>query len=292
MPTHTLARAERFAFHSNSTGRDYEISMARAITPPDVKPSNCPILLMLDGALTFGTAVESASLRTTLGQLQPAVIVGVGYDADLLTMVRLRTKDLTSPTADGKHRDLAPLIGTEYGGAEGFLNFIIDELVPTIRMRAPEASPTRIALFGHSLAGLFTIYALMKRPDAFETFVANSPSLWWNDFAILHLLPQFKDRVQALPSRPRVMISVGGLEQQVPTVAPPGIDLKDFQERVRSARMVDAARDLATTLQEGGLCPAQFVCFDNEEHGSVVAAAVARCIRFSLARQAASIAAT
>jgi len=42
---------------------------------------NCPILFLLDGDLTFGTAVESAALRMAFGQLEPAVIEGVAYDA-------------------------------------------------------------------------------------------------------------------------------------------------------------------------------------------------------------------
>jgi hypothetical protein len=242
------------------------------------------MLFVLDGALTFGTAVESASLRTAAGQLEPAVIVGVAYDADLLTMVRLRTKDLTPPAPEGKYPEMAGMIGTDYGGADAFLEFLIDELAPAIRARSPEASKTRRMLFGHSLGGLFVANALMKRPEAFETFIANSPALWWNDFSTLALMQDFLRRIETLSARPRVLVSVGALEQEEPTVAPPGTELQAIKVRVREAKMVDAAREFADALRDAKLPEVQFVPFDGEEHGSVLAAAVGRAITFTLRR--------
>ena len=227
MPSPTLASATRFDMSSRSTGRSYAISLYRPLASPLTgPPENCPILFLLDGDLTFGTAVESAALRTAFGQLQPAIIVGVAYASDLLTMVRLRTKDLTPPAPEGKYPEMAAMIGTDYGGADAFLKFLVDELAPEIHVRAPESSKTRRALFGHSLGGLFFAYALMIRPESFETFLANSPALWWNDFSILALMRDFPGKLEKLSARPRVLISVGELEQEEPTVAPPGADLR------------------------------------------------------------------
>src|ERR1700691_2990040 len=160
MPSPTLASAPRVDITSKSTGRSYSISLHRPSALPLKGPfQNCPILFVLDGDLAFGTAVESAALRTVVGQLEPAIIVGVAYDSDLLTMVRLRTKDLTPPAPEGKYPEMAGMIGTEYGGADAFLEFLIDELAPEIRTRSPEASKTRRMLFGHSLGGLFVANA-------------------------------------------------------------------------------------------------------------------------------------
>jgi pimeloyl-ACP methyl ester carboxylesterase len=36
-------------------------------------------------------------------------------------------------------------------------------------------------LVGHSLGGLFAVYALIRRPDLFTGYVVMEPSLWWND---------------------------------------------------------------------------------------------------------------
>jgi uncharacterized protein len=285
MPSPTLASAIRFDITSKSTGRSYVISLHRPVASPLTGPlENCPILFVLDGALTFGTAVESASLRTAAGQLEPAVIVGVGYDVDLLTMVRMRTKDLTPPAPEDKYPEMVGMIGTEYGGADAFLEFLIDELAPEIRARAPEASRSRKALFGHSLGGLFVANALMRRPEAFETFLANSPALWWNDFSTLALMRPFRKKTETLSARPRVFISVGALEQEEPSAAPPGVELEAIKVRVREARMVDAAREFADALRDAKLPEVRFVAFDGEEHGSVLSAAVGRAITFALRR--------
>jgi hypothetical protein len=197
-------------------------------------------------------------------------------------MVRLRTKDLTPPAPADKYAEMAPIIGTEYGGADAFLEFLINELTPEVRRRAPEASETRRALFGHSLGGLFAAYALMQRPDAFETFNANSPALWWNDFSTLALLRDFPGKVTRLSTRPRVLIGVGQLEQEEPTLVPPGVDLEAMKRRVREARMVDAAREFADALDHGKLAELRYVEFDGEDHGSVLAAAVGRAVTFTL----------
>src|SRR5580658_11314061 len=134
MPSPTLAGAKRFDITSPSTGRSYSISMHRPVASPLLgPPENCLILFVLDGDLTFGTAVESAAFRAMFGQLEPAIIVGVAYDSDLMTMVRLRTKDLTPPAPEGKYPEMAGMIGTEYGGADAFLEFLITELAPEIR---------------------------------------------------------------------------------------------------------------------------------------------------------------
>src|SRR6202020_2930340 len=101
MPSPTLASATRFDITSKSTGRSYSISLHRPSALPLKGPlQNCPSLLLLDGDLSCGTIVESASLRTVVGQLEPAIIAGVAYDSYLLPTVRLRTKGLTPPAPE------------------------------------------------------------------------------------------------------------------------------------------------------------------------------------------------
>ena len=244
-----------------------------------------PILIVLDSGITFGTAVESAIFRGAMGALMPAVIVGVGYDADLLATMRLRTRDMTPPAPADKYAEMAPMMGTEFGGADAFLTFIVDELIPEVRLRAPEASERRRILFGHSLGGLFTAHALLTRPDTFETFVASSPSLWWNDFTTLNLLDGFKARLAATGARPRVLVDVAAREQDEPDQPAPGMTLDATRARVREARMVDAGREFAEALKSFPLAELKFVCFADEDHGSVVPAAVGRAVTFALARQ-------
>lgn len=39
----------------------------------------------------------------------------------------------------------------------------------------------RSVIIGESLAGLFVVQTFLEQPDAFDDFVAISPSLWWDD---------------------------------------------------------------------------------------------------------------
>lgn len=283
MPTPTLARAERFQLPSVNTGRAYAISLYRpGPSPFTAAPADCPIVVVLDGAMTFGTAVESTELRSAVGQLRPAVIVGVAHDTDVVTATRLRSRDFTTPTPSDKYPELSPLIGTEYGAADSFLEFLTQELLPEIQARAPEASTTQRVLFGHSLGGLFVTHVLLRRPTAFTTYVASSPSLWWNEFAVLRDRGGFRERLAGHEANIRVLLTVASTEQDPPTRALPGVDLSAVQERVRQARMIDAARELNEWLSSFKLSRLEFVCFQGEDHGSVIAAALSRGLTFAL----------
>ena len=137
---------------------------------------------------------------------------------------------------------------------------------------------------GHSLGGLFTSYALLTRPDAFATFVATSPSLWWDGFAILGHIPAFADRLKQLDRRPRALVAVGGQEQDIPTKVPDGLEmsLADVQAMVTASRMVDAVPEFTAALSEAGLADVAHHIFEGEDHGSVVPAAMMCGLRFAV----------
>lgn len=283
MPTVTLERVERFEMTAASSGRTYDISLARPLplAATQERSTGCPIMIVLDPVMTFGTAVERATLSSVMGLLESAVIVGVGYPGDILTSVTARTVDMTPETPADSHVEMQGLIGSTFGGAEAFLSFLVDELAPAIRERAPEASPDRIILHGFSLSGLFTAYALLARPQAFETVSSISPSLWWSDFAVLKGLEGFEGRAHEGGRPPRVLIAVGGEEQDPPAAAAGGVDLETARALVATARMIDAARDLANRLSP--LLPeVQFVTFEGEDHTGAAAAGTSRAVRFAL----------
>jgi ferri-bacillibactin esterase len=284
MSTPSLDRTERFELRSAHTKRSYAISLFRPQPSPltQISPADCPIVLLLDGAMTFGTAVECTELRMAVGMLTPAVIVGVAYDCDIVTATRLRTRDFTLPAAADMYPELAPLIGTDYGGADAFLRFLEGELIPTVRQRAPESSATKRVIFGHSLAGLLVVHALLEQPTSFTTYLASSPSLWWNDFAVLRSREAFHARLAHAHSPTSVLLTVASAEQDPPRQAIPGIDLTATEKRVREARMIDATRELAEWLSSQSLRRVEFTCFDGEDHGSVIATALSRGLTFAL----------
>lgn len=83
-----------------------------------------------------------------------------------------RTRDLTPPTADTSAFSTA-------GGADRLLQFIETELIPEIdkRYRTKEYK----MLVGHSFGGLFAVHTFVHHPDVFDSYLAISPSLWWDN---------------------------------------------------------------------------------------------------------------
>lgn len=85
-------------------------------------------------------------------------------------------------------------IPARVGAAEDFYKFIEYEYKPVIH-EILSYKPTKEILFGHSLAGYFSLWTLMHHPESFQAYGAISPSIWWNDYELLnkvqetHLLP-------------------------------------------------------------------------------------------------------
>jgi tetratricopeptide (TPR) repeat protein len=96
-----------------------------------------------------------------------------------------RTRDLTPTKAVGPNAGQFPTAG----GADKFLKFIETELIPEIEKNY-RVQPYRI-LAGHSFGGLFTIHAMITRPELFNSYVAVSPSLQWSDGATLKRAEEF-----------------------------------------------------------------------------------------------------
>lgn len=176
-----------------------------------------PLVLQLDANLAladeflvtagFASELEAAAI------IPPTIVVGIGYPyAD--TPQKGRNRDYTLPLL---HPDISR--GFDAGGAPQFLEFLRDELMPTIEARYRVQGPRGRALFGHSLGGLFTDYALLQYDPAkpFVTgFVPASPSLWYDSGSVYRYLDGLHARTSDLPLI--VYTTVGTLEGPVMTV--------------------------------------------------------------------------
>ena len=144
-------------------------------------------------------------------------------------------------------RDMTPTPGDRAGagGAEKFLRFIETEVVPFVEKNY-RTEPYRI-IAGHSLAGLFVVYALTERPDIFNGYIAASPYLQWdNNYLIKRAEASFKKR----PDWNKTLFVALGNE-------PEYMDgYNSFQQLLKRAK----AKDLEY----------EFRHFTDENHGSVV----------------------
>ena len=279
---------ERFPLRSKATGTTYDIRVA---APKDLpaEASEVPILFVLDADIHFDLRRRDRPLPGDRHfRLEKAFIVGARLRrARICRDGQAQDPDLTEPLSGEGRKQLASMtnfIGDQDGDAEAFLTFLVDELTPEIARRRPEASRERSILFGHSLGGLFVSYALLTRPGAFASYLAISPSLWWDGFSVLRHLPAFGERLKALSAPPNVLIAVGSQEQDRPAEVDPalGVSLADMQALVVAARMVDAAAEFATKLSASGLADVRHVAFAGESHMNCVPAAMVRGITTAL----------
>jgi hypothetical protein len=281
----TLRGAKQFDLASKIAGRSYRIYLSRPATPPP--EAGYPVVVVTDGDGLFSTAAVQMAMGQ-FGELRPAAIVGIGYPGeDLRASMVDRTRDLTPPTP----MDKIPATirtglyeGASFGGADPFLGFITEELLPALGAETP-LDPADRTLFGDSLGGLFVLHALFNQPTAFRTYVAASPSIWWNERDVLNGEAAFVGRVEAGEAAPRVLVTIGGLEQNVPSFTPPGQTREEFEAQIVQARMVDNARELGQRLaaikgSDGYL--ARFQLFEDETHLSVIPAAISRGLTFAL----------
>src|SRR5580658_10520557 len=169
----TVQWSTQFDLASEISGRTYRIFV---FEPPLPAPeAGYPLLVALDGNMTFQIAAAMAAMYAFSGC--PALVVGVGYAASPLEIQMLRFRDLTPPTPpEGVPRrpGIPPLGPEHYGGAGEFRRFLTEELRPAIAA-AHKVDPSREALFGYSLGGLFVLDTLFNQPGAYARYMVASP---------------------------------------------------------------------------------------------------------------------
>src|SRR6185295_18108602 len=129
-----------------------------------------PVLYMTDGDAHIKHTSSSIEFLTENGRMPELIVVGV-TNTD-------RARDLTPPKATTKNA-AGDLQFPTSGGADNFLKFFETELIPEIEKQY-RTQPYRI-LAGHSLGGLFAIHAMITKPGLFNSYIAVSPSLQWDN---------------------------------------------------------------------------------------------------------------
>lgn len=271
---------DRFELPHFSGEGSFQIAVARSgPRAPDAR--NTPVVFVTDADFLFGVATELARYGVMGQILPPALIVGIGYGADLAAFAKLRTPDLTPPLSESGRQSISAMtgfMGDKAGRADDFLSFLTGALRNEILSRYPDGEGGKRAVVGHSLGGLFVAHALIERPDAFDVYIASSPSLWWDDFAIVQRAASLSARLSAISSKPAVFIAAGGKEQDIPKSVPEslGVKLEDAQAIVKRARMVDAAREFAVQMRGAGLASVMHVTLEGEDHTSAAPVAFLR----------------
>lgn len=156
-----FSRSETSVIASEILGEDRNISI---YLPADYHQSNAdyPVLYLLDGGTHLQHASGAVDYLSVRGMIPNTIVVAI-HNID-------RSRDF-SPV----HVDNIPTSG----GAEKFLGFLSDELVPNMDESYRTAGFN--ILLGHSFGGTFIGYTLLAEPGLFDGFLAVSPYLMYAD---------------------------------------------------------------------------------------------------------------
>lgn len=148
-----LRTGETYTIHSGVLGEDRSVSVYYPHGYEADSEQTYPVIYSLDGEKWRHGAIIAANARflSTMGLANASVVVAVH-------------------TEGHRVRDYIPS-----NGAEAFLNFLKVDIIPWVESRYPVSSVRTLS--GHSLGGLFTLYALMHDPALFDAYLAYDPSI-------------------------------------------------------------------------------------------------------------------
>ena len=191
-PPVTLSDTEQRTITSAKIGSRYDLFIS---LPENYKTSNqsYPVLYVLDGwHFPLMAFIQNNNIYSK--RMGPVIIVNIGHSPAKDEMT-LRDRDF-SPTRTAENPNS--------GGGLAFLDFLEHELIPFID-RTYRTNTSDRGLLGHSMGGLFALYALEQRPALFQRIVAASPALSPDNV----VSKEASRALRSLPAPVRLDLSVG-----------------------------------------------------------------------------------
>ena len=290
-----ISESRQVDYVSQVTGRPYRLLISLPEAPPP--PEGYPVVYVTDGGLYFGTVTETARLQG-LNFYTPPIVVAIGYQEEgTRPALTLRTKDLSLPI-DAASIETNPLFtqsklkAEDTGGLDDYLTMLRTEVRSRIVAEYP-VDLSRQVIFGHSLGGLAVLRQLLRDPAAYSGYIASAPSIWYDDKAVLADMDGLPDLLRPLSKAPTLILMVGGDEEDLPRIAPDNdtlpaavssISTAELREGLRISAMVTNVQQLDERLSEMDNINVTTVVFPDEDHASVVPAAISRGLRLTLTK--------
>ena len=227
-------RLDVIELHSTPLGAARTI---RVWTPPHLARSvHCDVLYLNDGQNLFGDgpyadgggwhADAGAAKLIADRAIRPLIVVGIDNGGD----DRARGIDYL-PVPDPFEAHPAP------SGADRYLNFVLDEVMPYVNAHYPTLTgPAHTGFGGSSYGAASAFYAALSRPGVFGRLLLESPSIGAGDGVML-------ERARTFTQWPeRIDIGIGTLEGR---------------GGARAARGPSAVETLADILKHDGFTAAR-----------------------------------
>ena len=192
-----------------------------------------PVLYITDGDRQIAHTAAVADFLAREGRMPEVIIVGIN-NTD-------RTRDLTPTKVERTPQGFATPTS---GGADRFLDFIANEVIPHVEKNY-RTQPYRV-FAGHSFGGLLAMHTFFTRPALFNSVIAVSPSLLWDE---RYVWRRANEWAKSAPTKPATLVMSVGNE---------GAELD---------REFDALKGL---LAKQKSIDFEAIRYPDEDHGSVV----------------------
>lgn len=227
--------------------REIWIHLPKTYNDNSINPAKYPVIYLLDGEINFDyyTGMNDFLARQPYADIPECIVVGIRNTE--------RTRDLT-PTKSHMKSPMNPdvVLFGDSGGSENFIRFIQDELKPFINKtyRTQDYS----VLIGHSFGGLFAVNVLLTHPEYFNAYVANDPSLWWDNKVLIAKTKDYFEKNKKFPEHKFLYVSQADNEEQ---------------NKNWNSDMTQAIEEFKEIIEINGSLNYQHHFFENEVHGTV-----------------------
>jgi uncharacterized protein len=158
-----------------------------------------PVLYVMDATFHAFHAAATAKALSDNGRMPEVIVVGVRHEDRIRELTPTRVAEAT---VEG---EVLPFPTS--GGAGALRTFLETEVIPEIEKRY-RTEPHRI-LAGHSFGGMFALDTLLARPGLFQTVIAISPTVWWDD---RYLIRRVQAHLQSKAPLPATLVLAAGEE--------------------------------------------------------------------------------
>lgn len=167
-PPHVVPNTELRVLPRTRPDRLYQLHIRLPASFREHPEKKYPVIFVTDGYWNFATMAGICDGLVYGRNLPDVLVVGLGYAGENLDYGKLRGEDLAPFAARGPW--------TDTGHAEQFLAMIETVAIPLLE-REYRAEAAQRYLMGCSGGGAFAVYALLTKPDLFQGYVADSPSV-------------------------------------------------------------------------------------------------------------------
>ncbi|WP_347219461.1 alpha/beta hydrolase-fold protein [Chryseobacterium sp.] len=227
--------------------REIWVHLPKTYNDTAISPAKYPVIYLLDGEINFEyyTGLTDFIARTPYADIPECIVVGIKNTE--------RTRDLT-PTKSQKKSPVNPSLTlfADSGGSENFVKFMQEELKPFIskNYRTQDYS----VLVGHSFGGLFAINTFLVHPEYFNAYVANDPSLWWDNEVTISRTKEYLEKNKKFPVNRSLYVSQADNEEQ---------------QKNWNSDMTQAIEKFKDIVEKNGSLNYKHRFFEGETHGTV-----------------------